>query len=66
MVGTLSAANYDFTPLVSGTLTVTKAPLTVTADAKSMTYGQTLPAFTYVITGFVNGDTTAVVTGRPA
>jgi hypothetical protein len=65
MVGTLSAANYDFTPLVNGTLTVTKAALTVTADAKSVTYGQTLPPLTYVISGFLNGDTSAVVTGAP-
>jgi hypothetical protein len=65
MVGTLTAANYDFTLLVNGTLTGTRAPLTVTADSKSMTYGQTLPAFTYGITGFVNGDTAAVVTGAP-
>ena len=68
--GTLDAANYDFTVLQNGTLTVDKAHLNVTADPKTMTYGDTTPAFTSQISGFVNGDTagssgvtgTAVVT----
>ena len=37
-VGTLTATNYDFTPLVNGTLTITKAHLTVTANDKSRAY----------------------------
>jgi hypothetical protein len=39
--------------------------LTVTADDKAMTYGGAVPALTDTITGFVNGDTAAVVSGAP-
>jgi RHS repeat-associated protein len=35
---------------------VDKAPLTITADAKSMSYGGALPKLTDTITGFVNGE----------
>jgi len=49
-----------------GTLTVTKAALTVTADNEGMTYGGTLPALTASYSGFRNGDTTGVVTGALA
>src|SRR5207249_3808144 len=53
---------------VAGTLTVTKAPLTVTADAKSKVYGSANPALTATITGFVNGETlgSSGVTGAVA
>ena len=64
-VGTLSATNYDFTPFVNGTLHVTQAHLTVTAQDKSRTYGAVNPTFTAAITGFVNGETIAVVSGSP-
>ncbi len=47
----------------SATLTVTKPALTVTANSVSRVYGDPNPAFTYTITGFVNGDTPSVVTG---
>lgn len=46
-----------------GTLIVTKAQLTVTADSQSRLYGDANPPLTYTITGFVNGDTAAVVSG---
>ena len=42
---------------------VAPAPLTVTAASPSITFGQPIPTLTYTITGFVNGDTTSVVTG---
>jgi hypothetical protein len=45
--------------------TVDKAHLTVTADDKAMTYGGAVPALTDTITGFVNGDTAAAVSGAP-
>ena len=64
--GTLTATNYDFTTFTPGTLTVGKAHLTVTADAKSKTYGDANPAFTATISGFVNGDTSGVVSGIAA
>src|SRR5439155_428595 len=64
-LGTLSATNYDFTPFVNGTLHITKAHLAVTADDKSRAYGAANPTFTVTITGFVNGETLAVVSGSP-
>src|SRR5205807_232931 len=45
---------------------IAKADLTVTADDKSRAYGAANPTFTATITGFVNGETIAVVSGSPA
>jgi sugar lactone lactonase YvrE len=63
-VGTLAAANYTIS-LQPGTLTINKATLSVTASSAARTYGQANPAFAYTLTGFLNGDTSAVVTGVP-
>ena len=63
--GTLAAANYSFT-LVDGTLTVNKATLTVTADDKTVEYGQDPPAYTASISGFVLGQESSVISGEPA
>ena len=57
----ISAANalgygYAYT---SGTLTVIPAHLTVSADSLSKVYGETNPALTASITGFVHGETLA-------
>ena len=41
------------------------AVLTVTANNASRLFGAANPAFTYTITGFVNGDTVAIVNGAP-
>jgi len=51
----------------SGTASVTIQPvvLTVTASNVSMVQGASLPSFTYSVSGFVNGDTSSVVTGSP-
>jgi hypothetical protein len=57
-------ANYSIT-YVAGTLTVTPAPLTVTADNQTKAYGAPLPALTVHYTGFVNGDTAAKLTTAP-
>jgi sugar lactone lactonase YvrE len=46
-------------------LTITPATLVVSAVSETIAYGSSVPALTYTITGFVNGDTTAVVTGTP-
>jgi hypothetical protein len=63
--GSLTAANYTF-KFVNGTLTVAKAALTVTANSLSMTHGKAVPALTYTMTGFENGDTQAkATTGAP-
>ena len=48
--------NYSF-DYSFGTLTISKAPLTVTAEDQEMVYGSDLPAFTFNILGFVNDDT---------
>ena len=66
--GTLSAANYSFN-FVNGTLTITPAALTVTADNASRVYGDPNPAFTGTITGIKNGDSitaTYSTTATPA
>jgi parallel beta-helix repeat protein len=65
--GTLVAENYSFTAadLVAGTLTVTSAPLVITAVSTSMFAGQPAPALTVVYTGFKNGDTPASLTSPP-
>ncbi len=47
----------------AGTVAVTPAPLTITANNKAMTYGGTLPALTATFQGLVNGDTPAAVSG---
>jgi hypothetical protein len=40
----------------SGTLTVSPAQLTITANDQGVVYGDPIPASTYQITGFVNGQ----------
>ena len=60
------AADPDYTiTYVPGSLTVTPAPLTITADDQSMVYGAALPALTASFSGFVNGDSAANLTAQP-
>lgn len=64
-IGGPAAANYNIT-VVGTTLTVTPAPLTVQAKNETVTYGQTpAPPTAYNLLGFVNGETTSIVTGKP-
>ena len=63
-IGTLTAPNYSFT-FATGTLTITPAALVVTPAASSSIYGSSLPSFSYIVSGFVNGDTAAVMIGAP-
>ncbi|MFB3890727.1 MAG: MBG domain-containing protein [Phycisphaerae bacterium] len=56
--------NYTIT-YVAGTLTITPAPLTITADDKTMVCGDPLPALTASYAGFVNGDTPASLSAQP-
>ncbi|HKB14235.1 MAG TPA: MBG domain-containing protein, partial [Vicinamibacterales bacterium] len=58
------SANYTIA-YVGGTLTVTPAALTITADSKSRVYGAANPPFTVSYAGFVNGDTAAALTAAP-
>jgi Ice-binding-like/MBG domain (YGX type)/Domain of unknown function (DUF4214) len=50
---------------VSGSLAVTPAPLTITADDQTSTYGAALPPLTANYSGLVNGDTPADLTTQP-
>jgi hypothetical protein len=64
-IGTLAAANYVF-DLKDATLKIKPATLIVTTPPVSITYDSPIPTLTYVISGFVNGDTQATaVTGAP-
>jgi len=65
-LGTLAAGNYSFA-LVNGSLSITKATLTVTANDTSRVYGSPNPTFTASYSGFKNGETlpTSGVTGSP-
>jgi gliding motility-associated-like protein len=56
-----SAANYSFV-LQNGALTITKAPLTATAQNKSRLYGASNPPLTIAYSGFVNGETAGNIT----
>ncbi|OGB50900.1 MAG: hypothetical protein A2503_04675 [Burkholderiales bacterium RIFOXYD12_FULL_59_19] len=55
--GTFTPGNYTI-GYVNGALTITPAPLTITANDASKTYGQTLvlPDTAFTTTGLVNGD----------
>ncbi|MDZ5649759.1 beta strand repeat-containing protein [Nitrospirillum sp. BR 11828] len=59
--GGLSSANYAIS-YAAGTLTVNRAPLTVTANDVTVAFGGT-PAYGATYTGFVNGETSAVLGG---
>jgi len=59
-------AVYNPATAVARTLTVGKATLTVRAADATRTYGAENPAFSATYSGFVNGDTQAVLTGSPS
>jgi len=51
--------------LVKGTLTVTRAPLTVSAGNYTRQEGEPNPTFTPTFSGFKNGETKSVLTRQP-
>jgi photosystem II stability/assembly factor-like uncharacterized protein len=72
--GQNQALGVNFTPTDGGDYTdasktvyinVEKAPLKITADDKSVTYGGTMPALTFTGSGFVNGDNASSLTTQP-
>jgi hypothetical protein len=63
--GTLFSNNYSFTAFNNGTLTVTRAPLTATAENKTKPQGIANPALTVSYAGFVNRDSAASLTIQP-
>jgi FtsP/CotA-like multicopper oxidase with cupredoxin domain len=60
-----SSPTYVIT-YVAGTLTITRAPLTITANNATRAAGAPNPVFTATYAGFVNGETVAVLTGTLA
>jgi hypothetical protein len=63
-LGVSFAGDDQFAPSTgTSTLTVNKATLTVTTQNATKVYGDANPAFTYVISGFLNNETVAVVSG---
>src|SRR5205814_1284888 len=62
--GAVAGGNYTIS-YANGSLTVTPALLTVTADDKTKAYGAANPALTVRYSGFVNGDTAASLTTPP-
>ncbi|MFT3973745.1 MAG: MBG domain-containing protein [Amaricoccus sp.] len=59
----LASGNYAIT-YAAGTLSVTKAPLTVTASDATRRYGAANPAFGVSYAGFVAGDDASDLAGR--
>ena len=57
-----SEDNYEIT-FTSGTLTINKAALTVTANSENITYGDDRPTFSVSYDGFVNNETESVLGG---
>ena len=57
--------NYNDT-YINGTLTIMKAPLTITANSYTMKQGDAFPTFEATYTGFKNGETTDVLTTQPS
>ena len=48
----------------NGTLSVGQAVLTVTVNSATRIYGATNPVFTVIYSGFINGDSTNIFTGK--
>ena len=60
------AADSDYSiSYVAGSLSVTRAALTITADNQTKVYGAAMPALTASYAGLVNGDTSANLTTLP-
>ena len=62
-VGDLKAVDKYAIDFTGATLTINKAPLVVTPDNQSKSYGAADPEFTFTASGFVNGDDESVFTG---
>ena len=60
----LTSSDYAIT-YVDGSLSVTQASLTITADNQTKVYGAAMPAFTVSYNGLVNGDSAASLATQP-
>ena len=59
--------HYDYTPSPNTVaVTINPAPLSCTADNKSVTYGDAAPTYTATYSGWVNSETQAVLIGSLA
>jgi len=65
IAGQVGNSTFPAAPNVTQSFTVNRAILTVTANDASKAAGAPLPSFSATITGFVHGDTSAVVGGSP-
>ncbi len=59
-----TVTNYNVT-YVNGKLTITKAPLTITAKSYTIKQGDALPAFEAEYSGFKNNETASVLSAQP-
>lgn len=59
------ATNYSFTEYIPGTLTVTQAPLGISAQSTVREYGEMNPEFQFAYSGFKNDDTAENLTKLP-
>jgi hypothetical protein len=65
-ISTFGASDPDYTiSYLPGTLTITPAPLTITASNASKMYGAALPALAASYTGFVDGESASSLAARP-
>jgi hypothetical protein len=60
--GNVTNSNVTF---VDGTLTITKAPLTIIAKSYTRQQGEENPSFEVTYSGFKNGETESVLTKKP-
>lgn len=63
--GTLASSNYDFS-FEPGTLSITRAPLTITANDATRRVGVANPDFSVSYSGFVLGETASALGGTLA
>ena len=63
-LGGTTATNYTLID-ASGSVTVTPAPLLITAQPQTITYGASVPATTVTYDGFVNGETNTELSTEP-
>ena len=62
-LGTLLANDNYTLSLVPAVVTITPAPLTVTATSLSLRTGARIPTLPYTVSGLVNGDAASVLSG---
>jgi len=60
--GTITIPNVTY---INGTLTITKAPLTITAKSYTIKQGDALPTFEAEYSGFKNNETASVLSAQP-